>query len=168
MVIGCTGTGQDGDIQAGAPLSYTDNGDGTITDNNTALMWEKKSNDGSIHDMGDTYTWYEAFAFVAELNEGAGFAGHKDWRLPNVRELQSLVNYEHFPLALSDAFNTGCTAGCTVQTCSCTLPFSSYWSSTSHAGNPDFAWKVFYFPGSVHSDTKIFVYSPVRAVRGGL
>ena len=46
-VIPCAGTGQDGDIQAGATLSYTDNGDGTITDNNTGLMWEKKSDDGT-------------------------------------------------------------------------------------------------------------------------
>src|SRR2546430_848035 len=44
--------GDDGDIQAGATLSYTDNGDGTITDNNTCLMWGKKSEDGSIHEIG--------------------------------------------------------------------------------------------------------------------
>ncbi len=48
-VIACAGTGQDGDIRAGATLSYTDNGDGTITDNNTGLMWEKKSRDGSVN-----------------------------------------------------------------------------------------------------------------------
>jgi hypothetical protein len=51
------GTGSDGDVQAGATLSYTDNGDGTITDNNTGLMWEKKDNSGGIHDEGDNYTW---------------------------------------------------------------------------------------------------------------
>src|SRR5256712_5381503 len=42
-VIPCAGTGQDGDLQKGAPLSYTDNGNGTITDNNTGLLWEKLS-----------------------------------------------------------------------------------------------------------------------------
>src|SRR5207249_5145188 len=52
-VIPCAGTGQDGDLQKGAPLSYTDNGDGTITDNNTGLMWEKLSMDGSVHDVRD-------------------------------------------------------------------------------------------------------------------
>src|SRR5437773_4101103 len=46
-------TGDDGDIQAGATLSYTDNGDGTITDNNTCLIWEKKSFDGTIHDVNN-------------------------------------------------------------------------------------------------------------------
>ncbi len=60
-VTPCAGTGQDGDVQAGATLSYTDNGDGTITDNNTGLMWEKKSDDGSIHDKDTTYTWDNAF-----------------------------------------------------------------------------------------------------------
>lgn len=50
--------GDDGAIKAGAALSYTDNGDGTITDNNTKLMWEKKSNgDGSLHDMNNGYSW---------------------------------------------------------------------------------------------------------------
>ncbi|MGH8864149.1 MAG: hypothetical protein ACREVZ_05825 [Burkholderiales bacterium] len=49
-VIPCRGTGQDGDIQAGATLKYKDNGNGTITDRNTKLVWEKKSADGGIHD----------------------------------------------------------------------------------------------------------------------
>jgi len=44
-VIPCAGTGQDGDIQAGATLKYKDNGNGTITDRNTKLVWEKKSDD---------------------------------------------------------------------------------------------------------------------------
>ena len=51
QVISCAGTGQDGEIQAGGTLSYTDNGNGTITDNNTKLVWEKKSADGTIHDV---------------------------------------------------------------------------------------------------------------------
>src|SRR2546422_4574104 len=92
-VIPCAGTGQDGDLQKGAPLSYTDNGDGTITDNNTGLMWEKLSMDGSVHDVSNTYTWANAFAqHVATLN-GTSFAGHNDWRMPNVKELESLMNY---------------------------------------------------------------------------
>ena len=48
----------DGTVQAGADLSYTDNGDGTITDNNTGLMWEKKSDDGDLlHDKDNSYYW---------------------------------------------------------------------------------------------------------------
>jgi hypothetical protein len=56
-LIPCAGTGQDGDLQTGAARSYTDNGDGTITDNTTGLMWEKITDDGSIHDVNNVYTW---------------------------------------------------------------------------------------------------------------
>lgn len=66
--IPCEGTGQDGDIQAGAPLSYTDNGDGTITDNNTKLMWEKKDDSGGVHDKDNTYTFAAALDFADTLN----------------------------------------------------------------------------------------------------
>src|SRR5205809_7774747 len=67
--------GDDGDIQAGATLSYTDNGDGTITDNNTCLMWEKKSDNPGIHNVALIYTWDNAFdVHVATLN-ATNFAG---------------------------------------------------------------------------------------------
>src|SRR5438034_4539784 len=129
-VIPCTGTGQDGDLQKGAPLSYTDNGDGTLTDNNTGLVWEKQSSDGSIHDMGNAYTWDNAFAaHVATLNS-TSFAGHNDWRLPNVRELESIGNFGNTNPSVSPAFNTECAPGCTVTTCSCTNASNAlYWSS---------------------------------------
>src|SRR5262249_25760786 len=109
VVISCAGTGQDGDVQAGATLSYTDNGDGTITDNNTKLGWEKKSFDGTIHDVNARfYTWENAFAVhIAGLN-AANFAGHSDWRLPNVRELESITNYQESSPAVSPVFNANC------------------------------------------------------------
>ncbi len=47
----------DGTIQAGAPLSYTDNGNGTITDNITGLMWERKDDSGGLHDKDNFYAW---------------------------------------------------------------------------------------------------------------
>ena len=59
-----------GDGVDGPALSYTDNGDGTFTDNNTLLMWEMKDTSGGIHDVSNTYTWSNAFAvFLATLNE---------------------------------------------------------------------------------------------------
>jgi len=176
------GPGSDGDVQAGAPLSYTDNGDGTITDNNTRLMWEKKDDSGGIHDQDNRYTWWGGVSegylmdgtmvteFLATLNAGGGFAGHTDWRIPNVRELQSIVDYE-IPSpgpTVNAAFHNaaGCT-GCTdvtLASCSCTAA-SPYWSSTTNRENPLYAWDVYFAYGSVNIADKSSIR--VRAVRGG-
>src|SRR2546430_2545653 len=81
----------DGFVKAGGALSYQDNGDGTVTDLNTMLMWEKKSMDGSLHDVGKTFVWSSPVtdtvwdwvdAINTELGNGIGFAGYNDWRLP--------------------------------------------------------------------------------------
>jgi len=167
VVIPCAGTGQDGDVRAGAALAYTDNGDGTITDANTGLMWEKQSNgDFSVHDMGNVYTWDQAFSVhVAALN-GASFAGHTDWRVPNVKELMGIVNYENASPAVSLPFNTNCTYPCTVLTCSCTAGVY-YWSSSSVANGPTAAWNVNFDIGLVFATDKSSGNLYVRAVRGG-
>jgi len=164
----CAGTGQDGDIQAGGALRYKDLGNGTILDRNTLLIWEKKSDDGSIHDKDTQYNWANAFAVhVADLNT-ANFAGRHDWRLPNVKELQSIVDYERDNPSIDPAFNNGdCTGGtCTVLTCSCTGTVSDYWSSSTRALDPTSAWNVNFFSGFVDDDGKSNFFF-VRAVRGG-
>jgi len=166
-VIPCAGTDHDGAIQAGATLSYVDNGDGTITDSNTGLMWEKLSDDGTIHDKDNTYAWDNAFAVkIAVLNARSGFAGHTDWRVPNYKELISIVNLQKWSPSVSEAFNTACTPGCTVTSCSCTQS-SYYWSSSSYAFTPNFAWSVFFNVGASYANLKTS-YHAVRAVRGGL
>src|SRR5262245_60214271 len=122
--------------------------------------------DGSIHDWDNVYSWADAFAVhIAGLNAGAGFAGHTDWRLPNVKELQSIVNYQNFNPAVSPAFNTGCVASCTVLTCSCTAT-NIYRSYTTEAGFSSAAWCVGFPDGSVFSLVKS-ISLRVRAVRGG-
>jgi hypothetical protein len=173
--IACAGTGQDGDLQKGVVRSYTDNGDGTITDNETGLMWEKKSDDGGIHDKDDTYSWSDAFAvFIAGLNT-ANFAGHNDWRLPNRFELESLLDLGNQDPSVDPVFNTNCgpnssgNPGCLVANCSCT-PLAAYWSSTTFPGAPvlqPFSWVVYFNLGGNGSDLKSNPNS-VRAVRGGL
>ncbi|HSP95621.1 MAG TPA: DUF1566 domain-containing protein [Candidatus Dormibacteraeota bacterium] len=177
------GPGSDGDLQKGASRSFTDNGDGTITDNTTGLMWEKKSNDGSIHDKDNSYTWglfiypytmngTMVTTFLAALNGGAGFAGHTDWRIPNVNELLSLVNYSHFDPAVDWEFaNTpypGCSPGCTVTTCSCTIS-NYYWSSTTRQipFTDAYALNVDFWAGYLAEDFMKDTAHYVRAVRGG-
>ena len=165
-VIACAGTGQDGELQKGLARAYTDNGDGTITDTKTGLMWEKLSDDGSLHDKDNYYTWDNAFAVkVAGLNGGGGFAGHADWRVPNVNELQSLVSYGAVNPAVSPAFNTACAASCTVTTCSCTQS-SYYWLATTSQDNPSYAWIVDFDTGFVYAYPKT-ANDYVRGVRGG-
>ena len=101
--------------------SFTDNGDGTITDAATGLMWMQDDN-------GEGMTWEEALSYA----ENFTFAGHSDWRLPDVKELQSIVDYTRSPETTSSAaidplFN--CTQT-TSEAGEVDYPF--YWSSTTH------------------------------------
>jgi hypothetical protein len=174
------GTGSDGVVQAGTALSYTDNGDGTISDNATGLMWEKKDDSGSgLQDKDQTYTWSVSgnlmngaitTTFLAGMNGGGGFAGYTDWRIPNSRELYSIVDLEVFNPSTDPTFHDsiGCT-GCsdvTVASCSCTVS-SYYWSSTTVANSPGDAWDVDFHGSFVDVGVKAGGRR-VRAVRGGL
>jgi hypothetical protein len=191
----------DGAVKAGAALSYTDNNDGTITDNNTKLMWEKKDAAGGLHDRGNLYLWagrcsttlttlcgtdadcptgesctagdndddlpngMTIFQWVAQLNEAA-FAGHTDWRVPNLKELQSIVDHQNMNPAVETAFNTNCLPGCTVTSCSCTRSGPSpYWSATTDAADPSEAWLLDFFDGDVNDNLKALSFY-ARAVRG--
>jgi hypothetical protein len=179
------GPGSDGDVQAGAALSYADNGDGTITDLNTGLMWEKKDDSGGIHAQDNFYTWTTATnnmdgtivtTFLDTLNDVAGggtscFAGHCDWRIPNRKELDSILDLEVSVPSIDAVFHqAGTCAGCTdvtLATCSCTAPTAFYWSSTVLSTTPLFTWGVSFNSGRVASQLKTNV-NAVRAVRGGL
>jgi hypothetical protein len=159
---------QDGAVHAGVPLNYTDNGNGTVTDHATGLMWEKLSDDDGIHDWDNSYSWYDAFTIKIARLKTECFAGYCDWRLPNRRELESLVVVSHTAPAVDPVFNTACAPGCTVTTCSCTQPDSYYWTSTSYQ-DPSLsaAWAVGSNFGVVDGHEK-FLELSVRAVRGGL
>lgn len=73
--------GQDSQYDGTRP-SYTDNGDGTITDNNTGLMWQKDPGSGKM-------TWGQAMASASSFN----LAGYTDWRMPTIKELYSLIDF---------------------------------------------------------------------------
>jgi hypothetical protein len=167
----CPGTpaGQDGEQQPGVERTGTlvDNGNGTVTDTLTGLTWEKLSDDDSIHDWDDTYTWLAAFATKIALLNSADFGGYSDWRVPTVTELQSIVNYgAAWPAAYAE-FNTSCTPGCAVTICSCTRSYY-YWSSTTYQDSPAAAWIVNPNAGGVMAVAKSTGNVYVRAVRGGL
>jgi hypothetical protein len=172
-MTGAIAVPDDGTVRAGADLSYTDNGDGTITDNNTGLMWEKKSDDSGLHDKDNVYNWSGSgsqetiWDWLEKINTqgGTGFAGYNDWRIPNVKELQSIVNYQNTPLPVSAAFNSNCVAGATVLTGSCTSQ-QNYWSSSTWLESTTLVWYVSFNYGDVTPETKGATFR-VRAVRGG-
>ncbi|MBI3249560.1 MAG: DUF1566 domain-containing protein [Deltaproteobacteria bacterium] len=133
-----------------------DNGDGTLTDANTGLTWERKNNNGGLHDKHNIYTWETATGtWISDVNAegGTGYAGYSDWRVPTAQELQSLLDYSRFGPAIDPV------VGHTVA--------FYYWSSTLFAFNPSYAWDVNFDGGGVGVDFKI---GPgcIRAVRGGL
>jgi hypothetical protein len=161
---GCAGTRQDGELQTGLARSFTDNGDGTITDNTTSLMWEKLSLDTSVHDESVSYTWDDAFGKIVSLNS-ASFAGHVDWRLPSISELESLKNFGASDPAVYPVFNSDCAVSCTVLTCSCGQA-NFYWSSTTNLGSTLEKWGVLFNAGVTSSIPKTYSYY-VRAVRSG-
>jgi hypothetical protein len=168
---------------AGTACRYVDNGDGTVSDLDTLLIWEKKTTDGSAHDVRNVYSWSatpggmapdgSAFSqFLGALNnctsdggsDVPAFAGHCDWRLPRVEELRTIV----------DLGADGCNRF--VQPCINPIfgptRVIAYWTSTSTAtfvegaGN-DSAWSVNFLRGNTDSMTAKFITFAVRGVRGG-
>ena len=121
--------------------SYTDNGDGTVTDNSTGLMWQQASSSNK--------TWEQALAYCAGLNLG----DHADWRLPAIKELRSLADNIQYSPSINTMYFPDTSA-------------SWYWSSTT-CGNVTYdAWNVNFYFGDVNGYNKSNSYY-VRAVRGG-
>ncbi|MBI5376565.1 MAG: DUF1566 domain-containing protein [Candidatus Schekmanbacteria bacterium] len=163
--IACAGTGQDADIQAGVAWPsprFTDNGDQTVTDNLTGLIWVKDANIMTTRDPGfdadniaddGKVIWQHALNYVAKLNSES-YLGHNDWRLPNVNELSSLVNVDE--AGISTWLNTQGFSN--VQA-------DYYWSSSMYSGDTYSGWGVAMDYGQVKYRGKAFTYNvwPVRS-----
>jgi len=146
-------SGQDGLYQAGCSGErFVVDRAGTVTDNCTGLMWQQATADingnGEVG-AGDSIYWREALEYCERLN----FAGYDDWRLPNVKELHSILDLGRTGPAIDSIFDS------TV---------SAYWSSTSCVDVAELAWGVDFFFGYVNTVDKLSQRRPVRAVRGGL
>jgi hypothetical protein len=125
-VVPCRSTGQDGEFQTGKPWPaqrFAVRG-ALVLDNLTGLQWLKNANPGEF-----PTTWQEALNYIAGMNRGKA-EGCTDWRLPNRRELRSLMAFETRKPALPVDH-----------------PFENvflnwYWTSTTAAIHPEYAWSV--------------------------
>jgi len=120
-----------GNLSYGVNL-FQNNGDGTISDLATGLMWPKADNGSGID-------WEHALAYAQTQNK-ANYLGHSDWRLPNTKELQSLLDYTRSPGATNPA-NVGPAINA-MFSCTAILndggkaDYPYYWTSTSAISNP--------------------------------
>lgn len=165
--INCNGTGQDGETQLGVSwpaTRFSNNGDGSITDNLSQVMWVANTNLiksrnpellASINDDGDI-TWSAGLDYVKLLNNES-YLGYNDWRLPNVVELQSLLNAqeENESWLTSQGFsNIG--SGISI--------LANFWSSTSYPAFSN-AWGINLLTGDTPALDKTIRDSFVWPVR---
>ena len=140
-------TCDDGDLEkevAWPEPRFTDNVDGTVKDNLTGLMWTRDT-----QQISGTKAWSEAITACNDLN----YASYTDWRLPIVRELQSLIDFSQYNPELPSG-----------------NPFPNvqsglYWSSTTYVYLTELAWYVYVKHGYVGSNVKSYYY--VWPVLGG-
>jgi hypothetical protein len=103
---------------------FHDNGDGTITDKATTLMWSRA-------DSGAGMDWVKALAWVQAKN-AENYLGHDDWRLPDIKELQSLVDYARSPGTSGSAAIDPLFASAKSANEAGDEDYPCYWSSTTH------------------------------------
>jgi hypothetical protein len=149
---------------AGIACRYRDNGDSTVTDLATGLMWERK-NDVTVT---QEETWTVALTdFLGSCNGtslggtslGPGCSVYRDWRIPNILELKTILDLSR--------------VGCGGAAAACIDPIFEptargiYWSATSSSADPTMAWNLSFERGDVRLLTKTFTLH-VRAVRSAL
>ena len=150
-----------------------------VRDNRTGLVWEVKTDDGGLRDKDHSYSWYnpdpagnggsagtrnrghcagnipcDTTGYLSAVN-AAGFCGARDWRLPMLDELKTLIDQgvaDPGPKIDAKLFPN-------------TLPWS-YWSNSHSASNKGHAWSVSFSDGGSYLDGKSDDYA-VRLVRGG-
>lgn len=177
----CEGTGQDGETLEGVSWPtprFTDNSNETLTDRLTGLIWLKDANcmemNYSSFDADDdtvaTYddedgnvTWQHALDFIAGINAGSYAkcgAGYLDWRLPNVNELDSLMNF-----AESDQVEWLKGQGFS------NVPRNFYWSSTSYSStfySNVSAWRIYMSRPNLTVGSEYTPFGSVWPVRSGM
>ena len=156
-VIDCSGTGQDGELKKGVqwPVPrFKNNGNETMTDNLTGLVWSQDANaPGPTSCVGEKYmTWQESLDYIACLNRNR-YLGFSDWRLPNRKEMASITNMgetDNGAWLRSNGFSNA--------------DQNIYWTSTNSAQRLSYGWTS--SSGLMSTPSKSSVYN-VWPVRGG-
>jgi hypothetical protein len=133
--------------------SFTDNGDDTVTDNITGLMWTRETanvDQYPVLDENDRMTWQQSLAWCESLD----LAGHDDWRLPTRKEMKSIVDHSAYAPSVNTTYFPD------------TRSSGFYWTSTTAADQADAAWYCEFNNGYDYHDVKTAV-GYVRAVCGG-
>jgi len=133
---------------------FTVHGDGTATHNRTGLMWKRCAEGqtwsaGSCAGTAGTTNWVGALLAARNVN----FANHTDWRLPNYKDLESIVE--------DKCYGTSINASIFPNT-----PATYFWSASAYARNSSWAWSVYFEIGHAFPNFKYSTY-PVRLVRAG-
>ena len=143
-------------IQASNPTSVyvIDSANGTVTDTRTGLMWDRcargLSGVSCATGTASTITWQAALNAAATIG---AYKGYNDWRLPNLKELRSLVEECRVNPSINE-FTFPNT------------PASFFWSGSPVAGGATIAWGVYFYDGDAYFDSRGFAYQ-VRLVRAG-
>jgi hypothetical protein len=122
-----------------APQSLSDNGNGTVKDHVTGLLWQKCSgganNDYTCSGNKTSYLWKEALQYCRDLQ-----LDNKVWRLPSISELKTIINYTRIYPAIDTAY----------------FPNASYyyWSSSTHIKYPEYVWQVNFNTGTINAYSK--------------
>lgn len=108
---------------------FADNGDGTVTDASTGLMWAQDDN-------GEAISWEAALALAVQANVD-GYLGHNDWRVPNIKELQGLVDYTRSPDTTDSPAIDPVFGSTQITNEAGQDDYGWFWSSTTHANWTD-------------------------------
>jgi hypothetical protein len=132
---------------------------GTVLDKSSGLMWKQCAEGMSGHSCTTSTGAYPYLGWSEALTQAQAanstHAGYKDWRLPNIKELESLVEEKcHFPSINLTVFPN-------------TAPTDWYWSSTPDATNAGYTWVIHFDYGYSGSDNRMGNFGIVRLVRGG-
>ena len=134
---------------------FTINNDGTVSDTKTGLTWKKCSEGQSGVDCrigtATTYTWQGALQQAQRVNNNGGFAGYKNWRLPSIKELSSIVEEQCIEPSINLAVFPE-------------SPSYWYWSSSPSADYSSDAWYVYFYYGYSYDGSK-YINRFVRLVR---